>query len=158
MKKITFSKQNILLFVMILIGVVLLVFGGTIGNRLKETTAEVEESLPTVKEREAQLARELEDFLEQVQGISQVSVLVTLDSSDKTLYASDSDANGTRYVIVNSGGQNHLSQTHISYANVRGVAIICEGGELAQNQKTVISLLSTLFHIPQNNICVAGRK
>ncbi len=152
-------KKQILLFVLlILCGIACILAGNFLKSNGSQTTSAQSDAMTDIRVREAQLGQELEAFLEQVEGISQVSVLVTLECSDQAVYAKDTTVSGENYVIVNSGGQNHVIQTQTSYAKVRGVAVLCQGGHLAQNQEKIVHLLSALFQIPKSDISVAGKK
>ncbi len=148
------KKQTLFLVLALVLGVGLMIGGSLFPKEESTNTVQSEE----IAEKEAEMAKELAAFLEKMDGISGVDVMVTLESSDQTIYAKDADATGTHYVIVNAGGQNHLTQTHITYAKVRGIAVLCIGGDLAQNQEAIIDLLATLYDIPKSNVSVAGKK
>ncbi len=154
MKMRKVKKQTLFLVIAIVLGVALMIGGSLLPAEETSTATQSED----IAKKEAEMAKELAAFLEKVNGISGVDVMVTLESSDQTVYAKDNDASGTHYVIVNAGGQNHLTQTHTTYAKVRGIAVVCVGGELAQNQEKIIDLLATLYDIPKSSVSVAGKK
>lgn len=156
--KIKSKKQTLLFLLLILCGIGCIFAGNALKTKNAQTTSVESDAVSDIRVKEAALSQELEDFLEQLEGISQVSVLVTLECSDQAVFAKDTTVSGENYVIVNSGGQNHVIQTQTSYAKVRGVAVLCQGGHLSQNQEKIVNLLSALFQIPKSDISVAGKK
>ncbi len=41
--------------------------------------------------------------------------------------------------------------------NVKGAAVICNGGDLSQNQKNIIELITSLFGVGASDVFVGGR-
>lgn len=41
--------------------------------------------------------------------------------------------------------------------NIKGAAVICSGGEVSQNQKKIIDLITSLFGVGASDVFVGGR-
>ncbi|MBQ8400343.1 MAG: stage III sporulation protein AG, partial [Clostridia bacterium] len=97
-----------------------------------------------------------------VSGVQEATVLLTLESGSEYVYAQNtttgSDTSGAwDYVIIQQGeGEEAVMVTEI-YPKVRGVAVVCTGGDSAIVRQTITELLSASLGISTNRIRVAGR-
>ncbi len=148
------SNKNLLLSVAGIICGVLLIFNG-----VNATRNEIKNDVPVAYESDelqtytAALEKKISDFLEKVGGISNVSVIVTVESSAETVYATE--GNNSDYVIIkdSEGSENAIPLTEIT-AKLRGIAVVCDYGKNEQLKSTVIELLSSLFDLGSNHIAV----
>ena len=128
---------------------------------------------PTVNagEYETALEERLRQLLTGVEGVGELTVMVTVAGTEETVYAQSyhddtdrsetaasgvstrtSTANG--YVLLNGdGGQQALTET-VLCPEVRGVAVVCDGGADAGVRRRIVELVSTVLGIPSNRICV----
>ena len=121
--------------------------------------AEVEQGVPYSR---AMLSRELEERIaelcESVAGVNRATVFLTLDTSEEYVYAKDTENNGeyrrSEIVRVDTGGGIELC---VVSPKVRGVAIVCTGGERASVRKTITELVASALGIDSSKISVAGR-
>ncbi|MEG1932264.1 MAG: hypothetical protein RR075_04050 [Pygmaiobacter sp.] len=110
----------------------------------------------------------LTELLNTVEGVGALKVMLTLENGTDYLYAttekSTSSANpGTAatqasyendYVIVDGQkGKEALIETY-HMPEIRGVAVICEGGDDISTVKRVTELVSVVFGLSTNRICV----
>ena len=156
MKKLL-QKQFLFPFLAIVTGVLLIL----IGNQNGKSDIQGEALLQSVDATQLERAMEAElaQFLEGVAGIGSVQVFLTLESSTETVYLKSESASGkSEYVTLTQNGKSTPIVQKQIYATVRGVAVLCTGGDLPQNQERVIGLVSTAFHIPANRIFVAAAK
>lgn len=99
------------------------------------------------EEYEHELEERLEDLISRIDGVSSVSVMILLDQS---------------YEEVGDSGNNFSASLSAKEGNtkvapkVRGVAVVCRGGERSATRKEIISLLSSLLELPTNRIYVGG--
>lgn len=100
-----------------------------------------------------QLEEKIASFLGEISGITNVSVILTVESSSETVYATQ--GSNSDYVLVkdSKGNENAIPLTEIS-AKIRGIAVVCDYGENESLKKTVIELLSNLFDVGANRISV----
>lgn len=121
----------------VLITGILLIF---LTGRIETTTEEVETGDDfSFSDYESALEKRLENIIEEMEGVSSVQVMVFLDSS----YLLD----------VTERSELVLSE---KAPEVRGVAVICKGGDQISVQKKIISLLASLLSIPTNKIYVGN--
>lgn len=113
-----------------------------------------------------ELQRETEKLLGSVEGAGKVSVLLTLESNEERVYATDTEEKSERdsslqsksqHIIVDaSQGETGLIRKVI-YPRVRGVAVVCSGGDDPRVRSEISSLLSALFDLGSNRISIARR-
>ncbi|MBR3991792.1 MAG: hypothetical protein IKI91_06610 [Clostridia bacterium] len=110
------------------------------------------------------LEKRIKELCRSCDGVGDVHVLLTLDSGSEYVYASDveqrqegSGASVTReYLLVStSDGDEPVKVTEI-YPKIRGVAVVCSGGDRADVREKITSLLSAALGIPTNRIRVSS--
>ncbi len=114
---------------------------------------------------ESELAVEVEKFIETIEGAGKVKVMLTYKSYEETVYAYDKDENtdikgerdfASQYIILDSGEKEDGLKLKIILPEVKGVAVVCQGGENPVIKEQIISALSALFDISSNKISVAS--
>lgn len=107
-----------------------------------------------------QTEERLRSLIESMSGVDEVSVMVTLDGGSERVYAKNNvSASGgvsKEYVITESGGSEEAIALKDVYPRVRGVAVVCRGGDDPAVQAKIISVLSTLLGITTNHVSVSG--
>lgn len=122
---------------------------------------------------------ELRGMLEKIQGISNVEVMVNLDSTDVQVYeknlvsgkqtTDETDKNGgsrtiedqteeTQTVLVRQGDKEVPLLVHTKKPKVRGVFIIAKGAESAEARKWVIESVSRVLDVPTHRVSVIPKK
>lgn len=118
-----------------------------------ETTAE-----NTAAAYQQQLEQRLASLISQLDGAGSATVMVTLETGEETVYALDTLSGQTQsqqtHVLLDDG--TALKQTVYS-PQVRGVAVVCDGGGDVSVAARITELLSALLDIPTNRICVEQR-
>ena len=99
------------------------------------------------------MERKIQGFLNEINGISDVSVILTVESSSETVYATQGV--NSDYVIIKDakGNENAIPLTEIS-AKIRGIAVVCDYGGDERLKMTVIELLSAVFDVGANRISI----
>ncbi len=96
-----------------------------------------------------------------ISGIQEAAVLLTLENGSEYVYARNGVSQSTGdaswdYMILSGGeGEEAVLMTEI-YPKVRGVAVVCTGGDSPVVQQTVTELLSASLGIASHRIRVAG--
>ena len=139
------------LLLLALAGVLLLVFGGADGG----TAAKQSETdlLAATEEYRLSLEKELTDLCASVRGVGRVELTLTLDGSAYAVYATDPVSGGEKYVTV-GGAPVLLSH---EYPAVRGVALVCDGGDDPAAVSELTALLSAALNIGCNRIYISPR-
>lgn len=125
----------------------------------------------------ASLEKKLTDVITNISGVGQSTVMVTLESGTEYVYANEerkntdkttegySDDQGTRtqerddteqkIIVVDgvNGGKQALVRTEIE-PKIKGVVIVCEGGDQALVQQRVINAVTTVLNISSRRVCV----
>ena len=100
----------------------------------------------------AELETRLTALISRVEGAGKTAVMVTLESGSESIYATDTDSDGSStHVLLGSGGADGLVET----VETPGVAVVCEGGGSAAVQSRVTALVQALTGIGTNHITVA---
>ena len=106
-----------------------------------------------------QLESQLTDLIEEIQGAGKTVVMVTLESGEERIYATDTQSNQTQsqetHVLLDDGSA--LEETVCSPV-IRGVAVVCDGGGDVRIAARITELVRALLDIPANRICVEQRK
>lgn len=142
-------------------GILLVLLSG-FGNN-EETQKSKNENDITIMS-EAELSDELEKLLGAIEGAGKVKVMVTFRSYGETVYAENKEANISsdgetdstdEYIIIDgTDGETGLRLKIIS-PEVKGVAVICQGGNNPIIKEQITSVVSALFDISSNKISVA---
>ncbi|MBQ6848720.1 MAG: hypothetical protein IJN76_01535 [Clostridia bacterium] len=119
-------------------------------------------STVTAAQIEAALETRMTDLLEEVDGVGRCRVLITLESEERAVYATDTaqsgDATSESYLTVDTAtGPAGLLLTRIQPI-VRGVVVVCAGAEDPTVCQRVRTVLVTAFHISERRICVVPQK
>ena len=99
------------------------------------------------------LEERIENFLNEISGISNATVILTVENSSETVYATQGI--NSDYVLIkdSKGNENAIPLTEIS-AKIRGIAVVCNYNGNESLKMTVIDLLSSLFNVGANRISV----
>ena len=113
---------------------------------------------------------DLEAFLENISGAGRVEIMVTYDSSKEYIYAKDTDENAmdkndsgreinfkSEHIIIKEDGNEKGLMIKEIYPEIRGIAVICDGGNNPVIREQMVNILSALFGINTNRISVAAK-
>ncbi len=155
MKKLLSNKNLLVVVLAVLCGVLLIIFG-SIGDGKNVNEEDVANASYPGKELESYtsaLEKRVTEHIERINGVSNVSVLITIEGTNEKVYATE--GSGKDYVIIkdSSGSENAVVLTEIN-ASVRGIAVVCDYGENNELRQQIITMLSSLFNIGSNRISV----
>lgn len=125
------------------------------------------------------LETKLEKILSDISGVGRAEVMVTFQSGAQNVYEQDqkqttdrttqSQLNGgtqltenndneQKPVILNgdSGGQQALVKTRLA-PQVKGVVVVCDGGNNPDVQEAVVNAISAALDLPSDHICVTKK-
>ena len=129
-------KRKWLLMLLGVLGIALVLAGGSMSSQSKTDTANTYiDSIDVYKET---LERNLTAMLSEMQGVGEVVVVVTLEEGDTYTYAGS-------------------KPTSHQMPRVRGVAVVCEGGDSPTVKANIISMLSALLDIGTHHIYVGPK-
>jgi len=115
---------------------------------------------------ERDLQKELESILGQIEGVGNVSVLITYDMSQKNIYQQDTresvSVNGEEIeyqtVWLSQNGDDEPLIVCTKYPTCRGVVVVCQGAERAATKLAVIQAVSDLTGLSSEHISVIKMK
>lgn len=156
------GRRGIILFAAAALGIFLMTFDRLpITGKQNKNDADSYYSVSFYTEN---LEKRIKELCRSCDGAGDVHVLLTLDSGSEYVYASDVEQkkdgeNGSvtrEYLIVSaSGGDEPVKVTEI-YPRIRGVAVVCSGGDRSDVREKITSLLSAALGIPTNRIRVSS--
>lgn len=110
--------------------------------------------------------KELKEIISKIDGVGEVSLMLTLDGTTEYVYAEDvdtqtdenssskSDKYKNEVIIVDSDGNETALVKKIIEPKIKGVVIVCTGGGNLEVKERVIKAVSSALNISTNNICV----
>lgn len=108
---------------------------------------------------QTQLEQRLEKLISQMSGAGKTTVMVTLETGEEAVYALDTQSGDLQsqntHVLLDDGSA--LTET-VCQPQIRGVAVLCDGGGDVRVAARITELLTSLLDLPSNRICVEQRK
>lgn len=102
------------------------------------------------------LETRLESLIGEIQGVGKVSVMVTLETQEETVYALDTreseETLEEEHVLLD--GDEPLVET-VWYPQVQGVAVVCQGAEDVNVRAQITQIASVLTGVTTNRISIA---
>ena len=186
------STKTKYLIIVALVALFLLILGNgfmtsndTIENHMTDTleqTNEAEETISKdspseliVTELEESYEKDLQKMLNNIQGVSEVEVMVNLDSTNIKVYetnlikgqqiTNESDTNGgirkvedqteeTQVVLVRQGDQEVPLLVQTEKPKVRGVFVVAKGVDHSEVKMWVIEAVSRVLDVPSHKVSV----
>ncbi len=155
MKEIFKNKKVLMAIIGCICGILLIIAGSYGGGTDKNTENQNSELYPS-EELEIyteRLEKRICDLVGKVNGVTDVSVLVTIDTSNENVYAT-SGSNGDFVIVTDPSGKETPVKIMEITANIRGIAVVCDYGGDEALRKNIIEMLSSLFSIGTNRISV----
>lgn len=137
-KEILKSEKSIKIILISGAVIILFITFGSLGaDSTKRNNDSLLFSYESQAEYEALLEKRLVEILSHIEGIGSLNVMVTLESSEKNEYLKSTD-----------------SPVFTETPKIRGVIVVCDGGNNIIVQEKVISAVSGVFGISSTRISV----
>lgn len=154
----TGDKGNMRLWIVLAIsaiGVLLILVGGNAPKKTEEATAtQYTPERDEVIIYQTYLEERIETLCQSVQGVGNVTAIVTLSGSFESVYATEYKDGEESYVVIGSGSSAAPLFLSRSAPEIAGIGIVCHGGNAATVRQELTSLLCATFRIPSNRIYV----
>lgn len=148
-----FSRNTWIAIVGVAFGILLLASGSLF---TKDNTKQAAGETAAVSYYTEYLEKRVVQLCKSVRGVTDANVLLTLEKGSEWVYARDEAGQNAELVIVQkSGGEEAVTVTEI-YPEIRGIAVVCTGGDDARIQTELTELLSASLGIPTHRIKIAG--
>lgn len=164
LKKFRNDKKLKVVAAVFFVGIILIVISSAAEKDVENTTSEAEE---VSSFDEAEYVKSLENKLEEmiclISGAGQTKVIITLECDYETVYAKDgsfanddgSTDEDTEYIIIDSDKTQGGLVLKTVTPKIRGVAVVCSGGDSLYVKTAVTDMLSALLDIGTNRISVS---
>ena len=142
-----------------LLGIFLLLFGsGTFHTQDEPSDVDSNDSNheQSLLDYQAYLEGRVKSICESVSGVGNVTAIVTLDSGFESVYAIETEEGNEQYVVIGSGSSASALLLTESPPAIRGIGVVCTGGNSATVRRELTSLLSAAFDIASNRIYITG--
>ncbi len=173
-----FWKKDNLVKLVVLIGIlgIGLIFFSSLGR--KQTAPEESSSLQSemqlseLEEYRERLTQELGNMVSSIEGAGRTRLMVTLDGTVRSIYASDSDISARQSTkSTDSDEQNNEKNTCVllrrkdgseealtvgqQLPKIRGVLVVCDGGDSQEVSEEIRSAVAAVLNISGSRICVS---
>lgn len=163
-----------------LVGIGLIFISSYIRPPAKESAAAAGESSgaeeSALEQYRSSITEELGNMLASMDGVGRTKIMITLDGGVRNIYATDTDINGRETSRKNGDDENADKQNKEKHScilvrnkdgtesaltvgkmmpSVKGVLIVCEGGDDEGIIKRVREAVSAALDISQSHICVS---
>lgn len=169
--KLKSDKKLLVILVLAVSGSLLLMISEVLPAAKKENEVKTGENDIYLTEYTRSLEKNLEAIISNISGAGKCRVMITLECAVEKVYAQnvkseiesyeDKDIkNGTgEYIIIKSdaGTQGGLLIT-VMEPKIRGVAVVCEGGDSYLIKEAITDTVTALFSIRGNKVSVAKMK
>lgn len=154
------NKKNVLIVSLGFIGIFLIFISEIVPEREKEII-KTPSDFPSGFELE--LEKRLEEAVSQISGAGKTDITITLDSSKEYFYAKNSSENTgasetekeSELVILESAEGEEPIVLKTDEAKIRGVLVVCEGGNDPLVCEKILEAICALLDIPSNKVSVA---
>lgn len=167
------------------VAILIIFFSGFFGQN-KGSTANTDSAQQTsvksltADDYKAQTEQSLTALINEIEGVGNASVLVTIEKSSEQVYATEektstqtqqdnntsstiknqsNNSNETKYLVIKNsdGTQQPIAVTEIQPI-VKGVVVVCSGGNDPLVQQNVIQAVTTALNITSNRVSVIQSK
>ena len=153
------GKFSWLILIVAAVGVVLLLWGGQDTAQKEEKSEEIyspaEDELVLYQ---VYLEERVKALCESVDGVFDVTVIITLAGGFEQNYATELINGDEEYVIIGSGSSAQGLLLSRDAPQIAGIGIVCRGGSNAAVKQELTALISASFHISSNRIYIAEAK
>ncbi|MBQ9131774.1 MAG: hypothetical protein IJX62_04815 [Clostridia bacterium] len=141
------------------VGILLILLGGGIKTgEHAEAESRYELSEDEMILYQNYLEERIKILCESVDGVGDVTAIVTFSGSFESVYATEWEDGNEKYVILGSGSSATALYLTRSAPQISGIGIVCYGGGNANVRQELTSLLSATFHVSTNRIYVTARQ
>ena len=132
----------------------------------REKSAEAEENTPAAFGYSDIYADSMDsrlcELLTSIEGVGKAQVMLTVDSTEEYVYAETKKVGTSQaensYVIIDKGSQKEALVKKVNNPSIKGVVIVCEGGDDPRICEKIYKAVSTALDIPTSRIYVAEMK
>ncbi len=115
-----------------------------------------------ISQYEENLEARLSELISSIDGAGRAKVMITLDSGDENVYATE-DKSGEKsyeksYVVIKQNGDENGILLKIAEPEIRGVAVVCEGAGSAEVRQEIINTVTAVLNVGTNRVNISKMK
>lgn len=118
----------------------------------KKTDTSASESTPYLYADETE--KKLEQVISLIDGAGRCKVMVTLDTSEENIYASDINDSKSEYVVIKTSSDEGGLLLKIIQPKIRGVAVVCDGGDSYITVNSITDTVCSVLGISSSRVSV----
>lgn len=138
------------ILIILIVGIVLLIIGAKISDSGTDKRSDDPETV-SISQYEEQLEAKIKNLCERVEGVSNVTVAISLEGGYEYVYATDASDD---YVLVGSGNDEGGMFLGQRAPKISGIGIVCKGGGDPRIQNELLSLISAACGVGTNKIFI----
>ncbi len=155
------DRKTMLILIISVVGMLLILFSDVGSNEQSDNKSSKNDA--TIYS-EYELSKQIEELIENINGAGKCKAMITYNCYEETVYAQNKDetlrADGEKhhtgeYIILDSNNDEVGLAVKTIMPEIKGIAIVCQGGDNPVIIEQIISALSALFNISSNRISVA---
>lgn len=169
------DKHKKIIVVVGFISIILIFFSGYFKSDGDKKNTDIKNEI-TTQEYTKQLENNLKSIIGSIDGAGETKIMITLENGHETKYATEEKTNsealqetsknsGTqskqsgdtelKYIIVKdaNGSEKALAITEFE-PTVKGVVVVCSGGDIPIVEQRIISAVTTALNISSKKVCV----
>lgn len=150
--KLKADKQKLGVIGLAVLGIILILFGSRSSISSDNSDPDIRK-YTDVGFYTGYLEERISELCRSIAGVQDAVVFLTLDCSSEYVYANEKVSD---YLILSDKEGEQAVMLCEIYPQVRGVAVVCTGGDLPRIRETVTELLAASLGLPSNKIKVAG--
>ena len=161
-EKFTCDKKRLFIIVAGIVGVLLLVVSEFIPESEEDVEITENDDEMSFTSYEKDIEERLKNLIESIDGAGNVQVMVTIESGDEKVYATESKKTENNeeknYVLVDIEGSDSGLLLKIAQPEIRGVAIVCQGADSPTVRNAVVGAVTSVLGISSNRVNVSKMK
>lgn len=144
-----------------LLGIILLTLSSFLPDKKKDEPAENTAEINPA-EYEQSVENRLSGLISCIDGAGRTKVMITLDSGDENVYATE-DKSGEKtyereYVVIKQDGNEGGMLLKVTEPEIRGVAVVCEGADSAAVRQEIINTVTAVLGVGTSRVNIAKMK
>ncbi len=156
LKKIPENKRPALICATGIAVMLIIVLPGLFGS--EKTDKKSEKSTDEQSEYINSVENSLCSLISSIDGAGKTKIMLTLDSSEENVYASDINADKNEYVVIKENSEEGGMLLKVIKPKIRGVAVVCEGGDNPRVKIDITNAVCTALGINSTRISIAKMK
>lgn len=153
-EKIPKEKRPALLVICGIFVMLIIMFSGTSAEKEETISPDGNITENYVQETE----RKLSEIISSINGAGKTKVMVTLDSGEENIYACDINEDQNEYVVIKTSSQEGGLLLKIVQPKIRGVAVVCDGGDSYKVQNDILNAVCSVLDISSARVSITKMK